>query len=83
MKYKGKPHTVASRLTALQHQCALPQETQEAASQSSYLVLSCNNLQEQHYLGNKIKFKKRKKSSRQNPFKKKKVCKLNQAEHLF
>lgn len=54
MKYKGKLHTVASHFTAQQHQCALPQETQEGASQSSDLVLCCNNLQGQHYLGNKI-----------------------------
>lgn len=86
MKYKGKLPTVASHLTAQQHQCALPRETHEAASQSSCLLLSCKNLQGQHYFRNNTEFKKRKKIKLANSFVKKKnknVCKLNLAEDLF
>lgn len=83
MKYKEKLHTVASHLMAQQQHCVLPQKTQEAASQSSCLVLSCNNLQGQPYPRNKIKLKKKKKKSiRQTPFLKKKVYKLKKKFYL-
>lgn len=73
MKYKEKLHTVASHLMAQQQHCVLPRKTQEAASQSSCLVLSCNNLQGQPYPRNKIKLKKKKKNqSGKLLFKKKK-----------
>lgn len=81
MKYKEKLHTVASHLMAQQQHCVLPRKTQEAASQSSCLVLSCNNLQGQPYPRNKIKLKKKKKINQANSFKKK-VYKLKKNFYL-